>query len=313
MQTCFRAARAALSAVGAVASAFAAPPRPDHVVVVVEENHSYSEILGSSSPATWLKSLASAGASFTKSFAIEHPSQPNYLDLYSGANQGTTGTDSFPANTPFTAANLGAQVRAAGFSFAGYSQGLPSVGSTASTSGNYVHKHNPWANWQSASPTGNQLPASINQPFTSFPTDFAQLPTVSFVVPDLQNDMHDGTITAGDTWCRNNIDAYYQWSRTHNSLLIVTFDEDDSSQSNQIATIFGGQVVKPGQYSETINHYSLLATLEDMYGLSRIGGAVGKTAITDAFVVPEPSVAMCALLGILAIRRRASHAPIPPC
>ena len=220
-----------------------------------------------------------------------------------GANQGTAGSDSFPSGTPFTTPNLGAQVGAAGFSFAGYSQGLPSVGSTVNTSGNYAHKHNPWANWQAASPTGNQLPSTTNQPFTNFPADYSTLPTVSFVVPDLQNDMHDGTIAAGDTWCKNNIDGYAQWAKAHNSLLIVTFDEDDSSQSNQIATIFSGPMVKTGQYSETINHYSLLGMVEDMYGLSRIGGAVGKAAITDAFVVPEPGMMVWMLVGIGAMKR----------
>src|SRR5437764_6424249 len=72
-----------------------APPRPDHVVVVIEENHSYDQLLGPSSPAGYTKWLASVGASFTNSFAVEHPSQPNYLDLFSGANQGTGGTDAF--------------------------------------------------------------------------------------------------------------------------------------------------------------------------------------------------------------------------
>jgi len=304
MQFLSKAALCAAGASLASLSALAAPPKPDHVIIVIEENHSYNEILGASSPATWIKALAASGASFTNSFAIEHPSQPNYLDLYSGANQGTTGSDSFPANTPFTTANLGAQLRSAGYSFAGYSQGLPSVGSTVNTSGNYAHKHNPWANWQSSSPTGNQLPSSTNQPFTNFPTDYTTLPTVSFVVPDLQNDMHDGTIAAGDTWCKNNLDGYAQWAATHNSLLILTFDEDDSSESNQIATIFSGAKVKPGQYTETINHYSVLATVEDMYGLSRIGGAVGKTAITDAFVVPEPAMIVWSLAAIAMMRTR---------
>jgi acid phosphatase len=172
------------------------------------------------------------------------------------------------------------------------------------TSGNYAHKHNPWANWQAASPTGNQLPSSTNQPFTSFPTDYSTLPTVAFVVPDLQNDMHDGTIAAGDTWCKNNVDGYAQWAKAHNSLLILTFDEDDSSQSNQIATIFSGPMVKTGQYSETINHYSLLGMVEDMYGLSRIGGAVGKAAITDTFLVPEPGMMVWMVVGIGVMKRR---------
>jgi phosphatidylinositol-3-phosphatase len=266
----------------------AAPPRPDHVVVVIEENHSYDELLGSDSVAPYIKSLAAAGANFTSSFAVEHPSQPNYLDLFSGANQGRTGTDTISTSTPFTTANLGAQLRAAGFSFAGYSETLPTAGSlvTAQTIGSlngYVRKHNPWSNWQASSPTANQLPASTNQPFTAFPTSFSSLPTVSFVIPNEQNDMHDGTIQQGDSWLQTNLQSYYEWAQLHNSMLIVTVDEDDSSESNQIATVFDGPMIKTGAYSETINHFSVLRTIEDMYGLSHIGSAASASTITDAF------------------------------
>lgn len=273
----------AAGSIAVVEAARAALPRPDHVVIVIEENHSYSEVLGSSSPATYIKSLATAGASFTGSFGVEHPSQPNYLDLFSGNNQGTTGTDNYPTNTPFTTANLGAQLRAARFTFAGYSEDLPSVGSTVDSSGYYRHKHNPWANWQASSPTANQLPSTTNLPFTSFPTDYSKLPSLSFVVPNQLNDMHDGTIQQADTWLRSNINGYYQWARTHNSMLIVTTDEDDKSASNQVATIFDGPMVRPGTYSQTINHFSILRTLEDIYGLSHIGGATSATTITSAF------------------------------
>ncbi|WP_323747619.1 alkaline phosphatase family protein [Catenulispora rubra] len=259
-------------------------PRYDHVVLVMEENHSYGEIIGDTADAPYINNtLAAGGALFTQSFAIEHPSEPNYLDLFSGTNQGITG-DQCPV--AIDKPNEGAQLLAAGDTWDSYSEGLPSTGSTACTSGNYASKHNPWVNFQEApSSSANHIPSSSNQPFTNFPSsaNFASLPTVSWVVPNLQDDMHDGTIAQGDTFLHNNLDAYAQWAKTHNSLLIVTWDEDDSSQSNQIPTVFYGASVKAGQYSETINHYSVLRTIEDMYGLPYAGNASSATPITDVF------------------------------
>jgi hypothetical protein len=202
-------------------------PRPDHVVMVIEENKAFSEIIGSPF-APYINSLAQQGAVMTASFAIEHPSQPNYLDLFSGSNQGVVNTDARAANLPFTTPNLGAQLRAAGLGFVGYSESLPVVGfdgdsfSTAAGQNQYVRKHNPWTNWVTASPGANQLPAAINQPFASFPGDFSQLPTVSIVVPNEQDDMHDGSIQQGDAWLKANLDGYVQWAKNNNSLLIVT-------------------------------------------------------------------------------------------
>ena len=104
-----------------------------------------------------------------------------------------------------------------------------------------------------------------------FPSDFSTLPTVSIVVPNLDDDMHDGTIRQGDTWLQSNIDGYLQWAQSNNSLLIVTWDEDDGSGNNRVATLFLGPMVNPGQYSETINHFNVLRTIEDTYGLSYAG------------------------------------------
>jgi hypothetical protein len=257
-----------------VASAATTPPRFDHVVLVMEENHSYNEIIGSSS-APYINSLASQGASFTNSVAIEHPSEPNYLDIFSGSNQGVT-DDSCPHT--FSANNLGNELRTAGLSYSSYSESLPSAGSTVCTSGNYARKHNPSVNF-------SDLPASTNLRFSDFPTsaNYSNLPTVSLVDPNLQNDMHDGTIKQGDTWLQSNMDAYAQWAKTHNSLLIVTWDEDDSSQSNQIPTLFVGANVTAGSYSERINHFSVLRTLEDAYGLGHLGSSASATTITDVF------------------------------
>jgi acid phosphatase len=262
---------------GVFASAGAAattPPKFDHIVVVMEENHSFNDIIGSSS-APYINSLATSGALFTQSFAVTHPSEPNYLAIFSGSTQGVT-NDSCPHT--FSANNIGNELRTAGFSFTGYSEGLPSDGSTVCTSGEYARKHNPWVNF-------SDLPTSVNKKFSEFPssTNFASLPTLSFVVPNLLDDMHDGTIQQGDTWLKNNINAYAQWAKANNSLLIVTWDEDDGSQSNQVPTLFSGAHVATGKFSEKITHYSILRTIEDAYGLGHLGNSASATPITDAF------------------------------
>jgi len=253
-------------------------PRPDHVVIAIFENKKANSIFGNSQ-APYINSLANAGAKFTQSFAIEHPSEPNYLDLFSGSNQGVT-DDSCPHT--FSTDNIGAELIGAGLTFGGYSEGLPSVGSTTCSSGNYARKHNPWVNF-------TNVPSGDNLPYTSFPTDYSTLPTVSWVVPDLCDDMHDCTIATGDTWLKNSLDGYAQWAATHNSLLIVTFDEDDGSGGNNIATLFYGQPVRTGTYTEHIDHFDVLRTIEDMYGLPFAGNAAGATPIIDVWTgSPSP-------------------------
>ena len=77
-------------------------------------------------------------------------------------------------------------------------------------------------------------------------SDYASLPTVAFVIPNLDNDMHDGTIAQGDAWLNNNLSAYAAWAKGNNSLLVVTWDEAENSESNQIPTIFFGANVRTG-------------------------------------------------------------------
>jgi hypothetical protein len=131
-------------------------------------------------------------------------------------------------------------------------------------SGGYARKHNPWVNF-------TNVPNQANQPLVNFPTDFNQLPTVSFVIPNLRHDMHDGTVMEADQWLKDHIDPYVQWAQTHNSLLIVTWDEDDFSQENKIPTFVVGPMVKKEEFTEKVNHFNLLRTIEDIYGLSHAG------------------------------------------
>jgi len=245
-------------------------PTPAHIVVVVEENHSYSEVIGNSN-APYITSLANNGAKMTQSFAVTHPSQPNYLALFSGSTQGIT-DDSCPHT--FSAENLGHQLTNSGQTFTGYSESMPSDGYTGCSSGQYARKHNPWVDF-------SNVPSSSNLRFTRFPTDYTTLPKVSFVVPNLCHDMHDCSVSTGDTWLKNNLSAYATWAKTNNSLLLVTFDEDDHSAGNRIPTLFYGAHVQTGSYSEHITHYTVLRTLESLTGLGCVANSCSVSAISD--------------------------------
>ena len=262
-------------------SIYAQVPRPNYVVIVIEENHSYNQIIGNSS-APYINSLANdtLGLLFTQSYAITHPSQPNYIWLFSGDNQGVT-NDNVPSGLPFTTNNLGAELLKNGYSFKGYSEDLPSVGYTGNSSGAYARKHSPWINWQD-SPT-NGIPSSLNVPFSDFPTNYIALPWLSFVIPNLNHDMHDGSVAAGDTWLKNNLDGYIQWAKKNNGLFILTFDEDDGSSSNHIATIFVGQMVKSGTFNNKINHLNILRTIEDMFRINYSGSSADSSAIPSNY------------------------------
>ena len=261
------------------ATATAAVPRPDHVVVVIMENHSNTDVIGNAA-APYINSLAAAGANFSQSYALTHPSQPNYLALFSGSTQGVT--DNSCPHT-FSTPNLGSELIADSLTFKGYAESMPYDGYTGCSSGAYARKHNPWVNW-------TNITAASNLTLNAFPADYSQLPTVSFVVPNLDNDMHDGTVAEGDAWLKSHIDGYVQWAKTHNSLLIFTFDEDDNNSGNRIPTIFFGPSVKPGVYSERIDHYDVLRTLEDAYDLPHAGASADATPITDIWGSGDPTV-----------------------
>lgn len=249
----------------------------EHIVIVIEENHSGAEIVGNSS-APFINLLARLGANLTQYYAIEHPSEPNYLDLFSGSNQGIR-DDSCPHL--FSGDNLASELIKQKYTFAGYSEDLPAVGFTGCSNARfglpwgstYARKHNPWVNFLN-------LPSSVNQPMQNFPKDFSQLPTLSFVIPNVQHDMHNGTIEQADIWLKNTMSSYVEWATTHNSLLIVTWDEDDNSQRNLVPTLMVGPMIQPGTYNESSNHYQLLRTLEDLYGLPYLGHSAEVNPIT---------------------------------
>ena len=170
----------------------------------------------------------------------------------------------------------------------------------------YRRKHNPAINWTDQNaPTSERglkgdlanhvLPVTVNlgfdptqdpvlkRAFRGFvkdeqgrPLGFDQLPSVSIVVPNEQNDAHSNSAEAADGWLQRNLGAYAQWALTHNSLLILTFDEDGSTDKAQgdpylvgthrIATVFVGEGVKPGVYDQRIDHLNVLSTVLWLHG-----------------------------------------------
>ncbi len=236
-------------------------PRPDHVLVVIEENHGFDQVMGHQD--SYVRELAKRGMLFKRSYGVSHPSQPNYLALFSGSTHDIS-DDRCPKH--LSGENLASALLGKNMSFAIYSEGLPADDPTACAAGPYQRKHNPVANW-------SDLPAEINLPLSEFPEDFSKLPTVSFVIPDQNHDMHDGSFEAADSWLRTHIAPYVDWAYKHNSLLILTWDEDDFKGDNRVVTILAGPMVRNGTSGQRIDHYSVLRTLLDMYGLEPIGNS----------------------------------------
>ena len=175
-----------------------AVPAYSHIVVVMMENKDYSEVIGNPQ-APYINSLAAGGALLDNFDAITHPSEPNYLALYAGSTFGLASDDSVAEPDPTLATIL----QGAGKTFTGW------VEHPDTDSG-----HNPWEVF----PEGT----SVEQDFANFPTsNFASLPTVSFVIPNVDDDMHNGTIAQGDSWLQTHLSAYAQWAVNNNSLLVV--------------------------------------------------------------------------------------------
>ena len=247
------------------------PKSPAHVVIVVEENKDYSQIVGAQD-APYLNDLIKRGALMTHSYAVTHPSQPNYLALFAGVTD-ENGDGCPPSPLDTNAQNLAQELTQAHMTFAGYSEDLPAAGSHVCWAGNYARKHVPWVDF-------TNVPDSENLPYTALPP-YAQLPTVSFIIPNQIDDMHSASIARGDAWLESHVGPLVDWAMNHDTLVIVTWDENNGLLGNRIPTIFVGPMVRPGRYDEPVTHYSVLRTLEDFYGLGHAGSSAGATPITS--------------------------------
>jgi hypothetical protein len=263
------AALAALLAFAGSAAAAPSLPRPAHVVVVVEENRTLAQVVESGN-APYLTAVARGGALFTHAYGVTHPSQPDYFALFAGLTN--VNGDGCPASgIPANAPNIASELLAAHLTFAAYSEALPSAGFMGCWAGTYAQKHAPWTHF-------TNVPQQLHRPLTAL-TSFDGLPTVTFIVPDVQDDMHSGTVKEGDDWAAKHLGPLLAWAAQHDTLVVFTWDEgyDDL---NSIPTMFVGPMIRAGRYTERIDHYRVLRTLEDLYALRPTGKAATAAPIT---------------------------------
>lgn len=256
-----------------------AVPLIDHIIVVVMENHSYDEVRFEA----YTASLIAGNSSFSASYALTHPSQPNYIGMWAGLTLGVTNDNCPPTGAPYSAQNLGHACEAAGITWRAYSENLPSPGYSGCTSGGglYVRKHDPWTHF-------SNLDHLNERPYTDLALDIAgnTLPRLAYVIPNQCNNTHDCPVSTGDAWLGNNLPAMID-AVGPNGLVILTWDEDDNHAANHILTVFAGPLVKVGYVAtRTVNHYTVLRTITDALGISPFGAGIGQTPIDDVWNVP---------------------------
>jgi hypothetical protein len=254
----------------------ASPPSGyDHVVWVVMENHSYSQVIGSSS-APYTNQLAGQCGSASNFTAESHPSLPNYIAMTSGSTQGIT-DDNGPSSHPLNVPSIFSQAGTGGWR--SLEESMPS-NCDLSDSAEYAVRHNPAVYYTNIRTDC----ATRDVPLGSTPDLSARF---TFVTPNLCDDTHDCSVQTGDTWLQGFLpkvfsSAEYAAGRT---AVFLTWDEDDSRSGNHIATLVMAPSVKPGTVSSTaFNHYSMLRSTEEMLGLSPLlGGAASATSMRSAF------------------------------
>jgi phosphatidylinositol-3-phosphatase len=249
--------------------------KPGHIIFLWLENKNYSQIINSAA-APYINSLISEGTLFTNFHAIGHPSYPEYIRFFAGTDNGKK--DDFCINgTPYKNLNLYTQLNQKGKTFAWYSEDLPEPGSDICNSGAYVERHNPTQCF-------SNVPKSVNKRWLDFPTDYSILENVVCISPNLNNDMHNGTIAKGDAWVENNLKTLIDWCKTHNSVFVVYFDEDNGTSDNHIAVIAIGQNIKKKYKSDIYyNHYNWTRTILEKYGADQIANSVNIQAINDCW------------------------------
>jgi phospholipase C len=229
------------------------------------ENHSYGQAV--SGPFT--STLASLYAVATNYRAVSRPSLPNYLALTSGSTWKITDDDYHV----LPAGGIGAQLTERGIPWRAYMEGM--TRGCMDSPYPYAVKHNPFAYY------GGACPANVVS-LTRFDADLAEgPPQFVWITPDLCHDTHDCSVAVGDRWLAEivtKITSSPAWQS--GGLLLITWDEDDGRDNNRVLTLVVAPRVSRHVLDEPYDHYSLLATVEDRFGLPRLGEAAGARSIS---------------------------------
>lgn len=259
-------------------------PAFDHIFLIVMENRAYENIVGSSS-APYINGLIAKYGLATNYHAVTHDSFPNYMAL-TGAD--TFGLTSSCGTCIFTGPNIAAdRVEASGRTWKAYLESMPTACYGLSDAYPYVERHNPLIHYTDVLNVSARCARVV--PFTNLSNDLASAgttPNYVWITPNMCHDMHDCDIIEGDTWLSQNVpNILNSPAFTKNSLLIVTWDEDDDLHGNHVATILVGSSVRAGfQSSVAYNHYSLLKTIEQAWSLAPLtANDANATGMTDFF------------------------------
>jgi hypothetical protein len=255
--------------------------RSSHVIVVVMENAEYDGVIGSSS-APYVNRLAHRYGMATQSYAIRHPSLPNYLALTSGSTQGIS---SDCTDCGVSAPNIVDQLETAGIAWKAYLEGVPRPCFTGAGAGGYAKKHNPFAYYTDIAHTSRRCGRLVG--FDALASDLraGALPTYAWISPNLCDDGHDCGVGAGDRFLARTMPALLRELGPH-GFLVLTWDEGSSDRrccgvaaGGRIATIVAGPAVRAGSRSSMpIDHYGVLATIERALGLPELAGAADPSS-----------------------------------
>jgi hypothetical protein len=245
-------------------------PSFTHVVVVVFENHEASSIAGNPAAPTF-NALARRYATITNYTAVAHPSLPNYLALVSGSTQGIT---SDCTNCIVQARSLADTLEAARKTWKTYAENLPQPGFTGGSSGRYAKKHDPFLYFRDVADSRSRRDRVV--PFPQLARDLLarRLPDFSLVIPNLCDDMHDCSVATGDAWLKAHVSPLLHSPELRGGVVFVVFDEGTSSTGGggHVEALALGPTVRRGAtFGKPTNHYGLLTTIEDAWGLPRLG------------------------------------------
>jgi phosphatidylinositol-3-phosphatase len=237
-----------------------------HVFVVMEENHSYSSVIGSSSM-PYLNSLAKKYSLATNYYANTHPSIGNYFMLTTG--RFVTNNDAYSGTV--TAPNIVQTLLSHGMTWKSYAESLPSVGYIKGDSGAYLKHHNPFAYFADVVNSSSERQNLV--PFTHFASDLTngRLPNFSFIVPNAYHDAHSGSLSAADSWLSAHIGPLVNNPVMQHSLLVILFDEssvgDTAHGGGHVAMVVIGPTASGSRITTFMQHQNTLAMLLSKLGI----------------------------------------------
>ena len=269
-----------VSGVAATAPAPGRVPRFGRVVVIVFENHGYSQIIGNAAAPSF-NSLARRYALLTNYYAVAHPSLPNYLAMISGSTQGITNDCT---RCRVGALNLADSLDTAHKSWKVYAEGLPHPGFIGAGSGLYAKKHVPFLYFKDVLKRRSRLRRIV--PLSSFRRDLRaqRLPDFSLIVPNLCHDMHSCPVATGDAWLGAFLPSLLSSPELKGGAVFVVFDETDNDSAHgggHVPVIVAGSLVRHGaRATGFLDHYGLLRTIEQSWRLRLLGKSRSAPPVT---------------------------------